>query len=376
MNRTIHIYLLILTLCISVSCNGINSPQDSRFEHVSYAPKHASGFVINEDLEGNKLLRVTRPWQGENVAEQRLAIFGSEQQAEGYEGEYIVGAVERVICMSTSHVAMLEELGLTHKIVGVSGKQYIVNEAVRSSKDICDVGYDTNLDFEAILLSGADLVILYGVSAEDSALTAKLREIGVPYIYFGDYTELTPLGKAEWLVAMAEIMGCRERGIELFSAIATRYNEVREQATPLKQPCRVMLNLPYQDVWYMPSDDSYLVCLIEDAGGEYIYKGKNPHSGSKGISLEQAVELVAKADLWLNVGQCTTLDEVSAQAPLFANMEVVRRGEVYNNNRRRSEGGGSDFWESAIVRPDVVLNDLVRILRGKSDSLYYHQRLK
>ena len=67
---------------------------------------------------------------------------------------------------------------------------------------------------------------------------------------------------------------------------------------------------------------------------------------------------------------------MSAQAPLFANMEVVRRGEVYNNNRRRSEGGGSDFWESAIVRPDVVLNDLVRILRGKSDSLYYHQRLK
>lgn len=376
MNRIIHICLLILTLCISVSCNGINSPQNSRFEHISYAPNHASGFVINEDLEGNKLLRVTRPWQGENVAEQRLAIFGSEQQAEDYEGEYIVGAVERVICMSTSHVAMLDELGLTHKIVGVSGKQYIVNEAVRSSKDICDVGYDTNLDFEAILLSGADLVILYGVSAEDSALTAKLREIGVPYIYFGDYTELTPLGKAEWLVAMAEIMGCRERGIELFSAIATRYNEVREQATPLKRPCRVMLNLPYQDVWYMPSDDSYLVRLIEDAGGEYIYKGKNPHSGSKGISLEQAVELVAKADLWLNVGQCTTLDEVSAQAPLFANMEVVRRGEVYNNNRRRSEGGGSDFWESAIVRPDVVLNDLVRILRGKSDSLYYHQRLK
>ncbi|MBQ6940174.1 MAG: ABC transporter substrate-binding protein [Alistipes sp.] len=376
MNRTIHICLLILTLCISVSCNGINSPQNSRFEYISYAPNHASGFVINEDREGNKLLRVTRPWQGENVAEQRLAIFGSEQQAEEYEGEYIVGAVERVICMSTSHVAMLDELGLTHKIVGVSGKQYIVNEAVRSSKDICDVGYDTNLDFEAILLSGADLVILYGVSAEDSALTAKLREIGVPYIYFGDYTELTPLGKAEWLVAMAEIMGCRERGMELFSAIATRYNEVREQATPLKRPCRVMLNLPYQDVWYMPSDDSYLVRLIEDAGGEYIYKGKNPHSGSKGISLEQAVELVAKADLWLNVGQCTTLDEVSAQAPLFANMEVVRRGEVYNNNRRRSEGGGSDFWESAIVRPDVVLNDLVRILRGKSDSLYYHQRLK
>lgn len=376
MNRTIYIYLLLLTLYVCVGCGGTQESKTVDFEHISYAPNEASGFVINANGQGAKLLRVTRPWQGENVAEQRLAIFANEQQAEDYNGEYIVGAAERVICMSTSHVAMLEELGLTHRIVGVSGKQYIVNEKVRNNPAICDVGYDSNLDFEAILLSDADLMILYGVSAEDSALTAKLREIGVPYIYFGDYTELTPLGKAEWLVAMAEIMGCRERGEELFDAIVRRYDEVRSGAEPLDEPCRVMLNLPYQDVWYMPSDDSYLVRLIEDAGGEYIYKGKNPHSGSKGISLEQAVELVTKADLWLNVGQCTTLNEVRAQAPLFTNMEVVRQGKVYNNNLRRSEGGGSDFWESAIVHPDVVLNDLVRILRGKSDSLYYHQQLQ
>ena len=125
----------------------------------------------------------------------------------------------------------------------------------------------------------------------------------------------------------------------------------------------------------MPSDDSYMVRLIHDAGGEYIYKGKNPTAGSKGISLEEAVELVSEADVWLNVGQCTSLDEVRSSAPLFAKMDVVERGEVYNNNRRRGEGGGSDFWESAIVRPDVVLRDLADIIEGKSDSLYYHYKL-
>lgn len=125
----------------------------------------------------------------------------------------------------------------------------------------------------------------------------------------------------------------------------------------------------------MPSDNSYMVRLIHDAGGEYIYKGKNPNAGSKGISLEEAVELVSKADVWLNVGQCTSLDEVRSSAPLFAKMEVVERGEVYNNNRRRSEGGGSDFWESAIVRPEVVLRDFALIMQGRSDSLYYHHKL-
>jgi iron complex transport system substrate-binding protein len=57
-------------------------------------------------------------------------------------------------------------------------------------------------------------------------------------------------------------------------------------------------------------------------------------------------------------------------------MSVVERGEVYNNNRRRSEGGGSDFWESAIVQPDVVLQDLVTILQGGDKELYYHHKLE
>ena len=215
------------------------------------------------------------------------------------------------------------------------------------------------------------MVLMYGVTAENSAVTAKLRELNIPYLYLGDYTEQSPLGKAEWVVAVAEIMGCRERGEEVFRAIEERYNAVRESVNMAQRP-KVMFNLPYQDVWYMPSDDSYMVRLIEDAGGEYIYD--NESNSSVGISLEEAVELVSKADIWLNPGQCTTLDELRASAPIFGDMDVVRRGDVYNNNRRRGEGGGSDFWESAIVRPDVVLSDMLRIVQ-RGDDMYYHQRL-
>ncbi|MEE1169028.1 MAG: ABC transporter substrate-binding protein [Alistipes sp.] len=353
-----------------------NESNNDRFTTLDYAPKEATGFTIFTDAEGNKLLSVTRPWQGDSPQEQTLAIFSSEEAARGYRGEAIIGPAERVVCMSTSYVAMLDALGLTEAIVGVSGKQYVMNNAVRSNPEVRDVGYDSSLDFEAMLLLDADLVILYGVSSENSAVTAKLREIGIPYIYLGDYTEQSPLGKAEWVVAVAEIMGCRERGEELFASIVERYEAVKESVVPVDKPRRAMLNLPYQDVWYMPSDDSYLVRLIHDAGGEYIYKGKNPTAGSKGISLEEAIALVSEADVWLNVGQCNTLDEVRGSAQLFSEMEVVRRGEVYNNNRRRSEGGGSDFWESAIVRPDVVLADLVKIFSGQSEGLYYHHKLE
>lgn len=363
----------IALLC--VCCNSTSSKHHDGFDIDVYTPQHASGFDITANDEGAHLLRVTRPWQGEAVTEQRLAIFPTEALAEGYDGEYIVGAARRIVCMSTSHIAMLDAVGLSDAIVGISGKQYVMNEAVASNPAIKDVGYDSSLDFEMLVALQPDIILMYGVAAENTAVTAKLREVGIPYIYLGDYTEQSPLGKAEWMVAVAEIVGCRERGEKLFGDIIARYEAIRESVSNDTKP-RVMFNMPYQDVWYMPSDDSYMVRLVEDAGGEYIYKGRNTSGGSKGISLEEAVMLVDKADIWLNVGQCTTLDELRTMAPHFANSGVVRRGEVYNNNLRRTAAGGSDFWESAIVRPDVVLSDLASIMAGDSKALYYHQKLE
>lgn len=373
MNCITKILLYILTISVCVGCGGPKGADKSRFSLESYTPKHASGFVISADAEGNKLLRVTRPWQGENVEEQTLALFADEALVGDYDGEYIVGRAERIVCMSSSHVAMLAELSRSDAVAGVSGKQYIMNEAVRANDKVFDVGYDNNLDFEAMLLNGVDLVVLYGISSENRAVTSKLSDMHIPYIYFGDYCEQSPLGKAEWLVAMAEIVGCREHAEELFEGIEQRYEAVRSGVVVNAKPPKVMFNMPYQDVWYMPSNSSYMVHLLEDAGGDYIYD--NASSSSVGISLEEAVELVSQTDIWLNPGQCNSLDELRATAPMFADMDVVKRGDVYNNNRRRGEGGGSDFWESAIVRPDVVLSDLVMVMQ-RGDDMYYHQRLK
>jgi hypothetical protein len=69
------------------------------------------------------------------------------------------------------------------------------------------------------------------------------------------------------------------------------------------------------------------------------------------------------------------MEEVVAAVPSFAECSVVQRGAVYNNNLRLSEAGGSDFWESAIVHPDIVLADLVSIIGGEPRELYYFRSL-
>ena len=377
MKKTLILYAVLTLVCLSFGCGGAGMVDSVQFSDNHYVPEYASGFRVDADEAGNRLLRVTRPWQGIAPVEQSLAIFNDEASAEGYEGQYIVGAAKRIVCMSTSHIAMLDVLGMVDRVVGVSGKQYVMNEAIAGNPEVKDVGYDSNLDYEELMLLNPDVVLMYGVSAENTAVTAKLRELAIPYIYLGDYVEQLPLGKAEWLMAIAEIGGCDEEGREIFDAIVERYVAVQSSVSEEADKPKVMLNTPYQDVWYMPSDSSYLVRLIEDAGGEYIYGGRNNGYGSVGISLEEAYMLVTDADLWLNVGQCMTIDEVKEIAPHFQDADVVRRGDIFNNNRRRTAAGGSDFWESAIVHPDVVLQDLITIFSGDSDDeLYYHHRLK
>ena len=63
--------------------------------------------------------------------------------------------------------------------------------------------------------------------------------------------------------------------------------------------------------------------------------------------------------------------------PKFADVPAVKERRVFNNNRRQTLSGGSDFWESGNVRPDRILCDLRTIFSGgDADSLWYYKRLK
>jgi len=65
--------------------------------------------------------------------------------------------------------------------------------------------------------------------------------------------------------------------------------------------------------------------------------------------------------------------------PRLADTPPVREGRVYDNNRRRNAAGGSDFWESGVLRPDRVLADLVHIFHpelSETDELYYYRQLE
>lgn len=377
--RTYYSLIILLLAVLFVSCGGREpSCGCEDFDRVLYAPEYAAGFSIKgaEDRK-SVLVTVQNPWQGADSVTTRLFIArGDEDVPDGFSGQVLRGDAGRIIAMSSTHVAMLDAVDAGDRVAGVSGLGYIFNFNIHARSDrVGDVGYDGNVNYELILALEPDIVLLYGVNCA-SPMESKLRELGIPYIYIGDYLEESPLGKAEWLVLISEIVGMREKGEQVFGDIAARYEALRNKVaeTVLDAPS-VMFNTPYGDAWFMPSTQSYVARLVTDAGGDCIYK-KNTGNVSVPIDMEEAYVLTSKADMWINVGNAGSLAELGAACPKFTDTRCFLNGFVYNNNRRVNASGGNDYYESAVVNPDVLLRDLVKILHPElvdEDFVYYKQ---
>ena len=369
---------ILASLLLLVSCVSNKKTSLEAFNQDIYTPEYASGFkILGADNVQSTLIQVFNPWQGAKDVEMSYFISRNGEQAPaGFTGPTIPAGAKQIVCMSSSYIAMLDALGQADRIVAVSGIDYVSNPYIIAHKDsIKDMGPEMN--YELLLGLKPDVVLLYGIGDAQTAVTDKLKELSIPYMYVGEYLEESPLGKAEWMVALSELTDSREKGIEIFSEIPKRYQTLKDLTASVEQRPTVMFNTPWNDSWIMPSTKSYMAQLVNDAGADYIYK-ENTSNSSAPIGLETAYGLIQKADYWINVGMASTLDELKAVNPKFTDAKSVREKTAYNNKLRLTATGGNEYWESAVVRPDIVLRDLIHIFHPElvSDSLYYYRHLE
>ena len=372
---------LIGCVALLVGCPATSGT--AHYGEAVYTPHSAVGFEIVATKGHSTILRTLSPWAGasEHATKEVFIVREGESAPEGFKGTVVKAAPERVVCLSSSHVAFMDALGVDEAVVGVSGADYITNPHIRSGVEsgaVREIGYDTAINYEVIASLRPDVVFIYGTTGENTTLTGKLTELGIPYIYMAEQTERTPLGKSEWLVAVGEVFDRRDEAVDLFGQIGERYESMRLAMLDVAHKPKVMFNTPYKDVWFVPADSSYIVRLVEDAGGEYICRGSNSTT-SRPISGESAYVWLSQADVWLNPNSARTIGQLVAENPKFAGVNVVRRGEVYNCTAISTPTGGSDFWESGAVWADVVLADMIAILhpeKAGGHQMYYFEKLK
>ncbi|MEN6619630.1 MAG: ABC transporter substrate-binding protein [Rikenellaceae bacterium] len=288
--------------------------------------------------------------------------------------------IKRVVCMSTSHIAYMRALGLENLIVGVSGKQYISDQKILNSierGEISDVGYEGSLNYELLLRLKPDVVFTYGILGENNVYIDKIKELGIDVIALGDYLEDHPIGKLEYLKLFGKLFNCSRSADSIYNSVKERYFSLNEVVSNADFRPKVLLNAPWKEVWYIPGNNNYMSVLIKDAGGDPVLS-KDGESKSISYNLEEVYQKAMIADFWLNPNNFSTIDELKNSNPLFKNIPSLKSGKVYNNTKKETLQGGSDFWEKGVIEPDVILNDLINILHPEICSnreLIYYKKL-
>lgn len=273
---------------------------------------------------------------------------------------------KRVICMSSSHVAFFDALGADSIIAAVSGLSYISSPELRQRSDVYDIGYEPELDYERILSLKPDVLLSYSISSLEPAFVSKLKSLGVRVITISEHYESHPLARAEYIRLFGVLCGRTSMADSLFDSLQERYLSLCESVNR-EEKLKVLVNMPYDNQWFIPGEDNYMSRLIQDAGGVILGSKKNSRSSGI-ISVEQAYLLSKEADVWLNPGYVSSKRELCAANPLFDKFNIDR---IYNNTLRLNAEGGNDFFESGNVCPDLILEDLIAIF-NEEDSLFHY----
>lgn len=384
LRRILPAIAVICVLCMGSCSKDGSTGADATFTGLVqitdtiYSPAYASGFLITSTPDSTARIILTRqPWQGATGQGTRLLLLPDGMSSpQDFDGQVLVGDPKRVVCMSSTHVAMLDAMGATDRIVGVAGLQYISTPSIiERSTPPADVGYEGAVDYETLIGTRPDLVLLSAVNGP-SSMEAKLRELKIPFMYVGDYMEESPLGKTEWIVPLGEALGLRAKARGVLSPIAERYNRLRIPADRAPRP-KVLLNAPYGDAWMLPADDSYAVRLLRDAGAEPVWD--NPDGQARPVDMERARLMAEEADYWLNPGMWADKNALRSHVPRVSKSHVMTAGQVWNNDALANPSGGNPYFEEGVMEPDVILADLIRILHPElsySHTLKYYRQLK
>ncbi len=339
-------FILCLFGLVCVACQPKSTPS---------VTDDTAGFTI--DIQNDStIITIYSPWQKGEVMQQ-LAF------SQPY---------ERIVCTSATHMGFISELGMTDKVVGVCRPERVYNLSEEDRERITDIGDDMQPSMEKILMLNPDLVILY-TYAQGDPIPAQVEALGIPILYCNEWTETTPLKRAEWIRVFGFVFGCLNHADSIFASVRDAYEQLKVDSLKFKGKS-LMSGMSWRGTWYVPAGGTFMGNLFRDAGAQYKYED-NPSTSSIPLTMEQAIQDFAQADVWVGC-EANSLKELEVIDKKHTWFKAFQTGQVYNFRRRTLPSGANDFWESATVHPERILSDLNKVLLGDTTALYYTSPLK
>ncbi len=383
--------LLFLTTATFESCQSDRSEQkkevsESRGKNY-YAEKveikHAKGFTITY-FDHYKIVNIISPFEKSADTLKYLLLERGTPRPQGFADAQTIEIPLRYLAVTSSmHVGLLEFLGSTDILTGLSGMQYVFSPEVRkmiAAGKVTEIGREQGLNEEKLVTMHPGLIMATGSPGAKMDHYATLKQAGIPVVINSEWVETTPLGRAEWVKLMAALLNKEKLVNAKFSALENEYQRLALLTEKSKNKPSIISGLNTKDAWFLPNGDSYMAQFFRDAGGNYHWNSTKT-TGSLPLNFETVYPVALTADVWLNVGfnSKDTRADILAQDVRYGDFQSYKSGKMYSYNNRVNEQGSNDFFESGTVNPHIVLSDLIKILHPEllpAHQLVYYKQLK
>lgn len=367
-------YILIsLLCCLCFSCKTENKHQEKPVsqEGTQVEIKYAEGLAI-EKFDEFLIITVKNPWpDAERSYRYLLAVENAEIPGDLQYDQRVKIPVKKIVVTSTTHVPNLEVLGEENRLIGFPGLNFISSEKTRkriAEGEIKELGKNEALNTETLLDLQPDVVIGFSINGSNKSLKT-IEKSGIPVVFNADWTESSPLGKAEWIKFFGAFFGKIDEATAFFSQVENDYLGAKKLAKKASSKPTVLAGAMWKDQWYLPAGNSWQASFIKDANAKYLFS-ESEGSGSLSLSLESVLAKAASADFWVGPAQFTSYEEMGDASPHYAEFDAFKKRNVYTFSSKKGETGGVIFYELAPNRPDLVLKDLISIFHPEILSDY------
>ncbi|MGQ9846662.1 MAG: ABC transporter substrate-binding protein [Bacteroidales bacterium] len=364
--RFFYLWLLLLLI---ISCQN-KKPQKS-YHCTNHYANHFSVF-LNQD--SSFTIKVINPYQG-SLGDTFTYLLSHKKN----KSNAIHIPVKKVAIFSTTYIGFLDALNELSSIIAISCTNQIYNTKIInriSQGQIFETGFENSINYEKLALSKPDVVFIYSVSKETMPYVEKIKSLGISVVYVAEFMEEHPLGRAEWIKFFGSFFEKSIIADSIFRTIEHQYDSIKQLAQSLQNHPTVFLNIPYQGIWYMPQGNSYMANLIKDAGGNYLYQKTIGNQILK-FDFEKVLTDAINADIWLNPGFVKTKKELYENDQRYSLFKAYKNSAIFNQTLRINAMGGNDFWESGVVNPHLILEDLYHIFKNDTNfTFHFYQKLK
>ncbi|MBU2884369.1 ABC transporter substrate-binding protein [Gilvimarinus agarilyticus] len=312
-------------------------------------------------------------WGGEaNGPEQaaRVLLVPHSSQVPALEGpfqgaEVIRTPVNRIAVNLAPFEAMLTALDSDQTLVAVGGaKSY--NDAIRQralNGELAKIGYGWHMPptLDALLGSEPDVLLMAMGDLSHSRQLDRIRDLGVPVLPLFIDSEPHYMGKVEYIRLVGLLTGKNSEAKAYVDSIEQKVQALKKQAAAFSPTTMFSAWYSGSGRW-MATVRNAEATLLRDANGKNLLE--EPDDLRRDVFQKLSTEsLILKAAH----AECAIMRDSHSQP--FRDEKTLQQFQAFRDHcvfavdgMNKPNADAFDYYERAIIRPDLILKDLVHML--------------